>query len=105
MFTVIFFLPPSPFLLQLMPGIASPDPAELVLFSFLLSSLFLSFFFPYSLKGGSSSLPFFLAGFHLDSYVEHWQVRGRGNSPQGWPGSGLGVSNCRTLVIQMHSDG
>ena len=102
---VVFFLLLSSFLLQLMPSITLLDPVELVLFSFLLSSLFLLFLSPYSLKGGSSSLLFFLPGCHLDSHIALCQVRGRGNSPLGQPGGGLGVSNCRTLAVQMHSDG
>ena len=102
---VVFFLLPSSFLLQLMPGILSPDSVELMLFPFLPSSLFLSFLSLNLFKGGSSSLLFFLMGCHLKSYIILCQFRGGDNCPLGQPGGGLGVSDWRTLVVQMHSDG
>ena len=102
---VVFVLPLSSFLLQPTPGVTSPDPAELVLFPFLPGSLFLSFLSPYLFKGGPSSLLLFFAGCHPESYIALSQFRGRDNSPLGWPGGGFGVSNCRTLAVQMHHDG
>ena len=47
-----------------MPGITSPDSAELMLFPFLLSGLFLSFLSLNLFKGGLSSFFFFLVGCH-----------------------------------------
>ena len=88
-----------------MPGITSPDPVELVLFSFLLSSLFLSFLSPNLFKGGSSSLLLFLAGCHFKAHVTLCQFGGRDSSLPGWPRGSLRVSYCRTLVVQMRSDG
>ena len=102
---VVFFLPPSSLLFQLMPGITSPDSAELVLFLFLLSGLFLSFLSLNLFKGGLSSLLLFLMGCHLKSYIALCQFFRGDNCPPGWPGGGLGVSDCGTLVVQMHSDG
>ena len=99
---VILLLLLSSFLLQLTPGIKLPDPAELVLFPFLLSSLFLSFLSPNSFKGGSSSLLLFLAGCHFKVHVALCQFGGRDSSPPGQPRGR--VSNCRTLVVQMCSD-
>ena len=80
------------------------DSVELVLFPFLLSGLFLSFLSLNPVKGGLSSLLFFLVGCHLKSYVVLGQFRGGDNRPLGWPGGGLGVSDWRTLAVQMHGD-
>ena len=102
---VVFFLLLSSFLLQLMPSITLPDSAELVLFPFLLSGLFLSFLSLNPFKGGLSSLLFFLVACHLKSYIILCQFRGGDNHPLGWPGGGLRVSDWRALVVQMHSDG
>ena len=73
---IIFFLLLSSFLLQPMPGITSLDSAELALLQFLLSSLFVSFLSLDPVKGGSSSLLFFLAGCNLKPHAVHWQFRG-----------------------------
>ena len=56
-------------------------------------------------KGGSSSLLFFLVGCHLKSYITLCQFRGGDNRPPGRPGGSLGVSDWRTLAVQMHSEG
>ena len=53
----------------------------------------------------SSSLLFFLMSCNLKPHVVHWQFRGGDNCPPGWPGGGLGVSDWRTLAVQMHGDG
>ena len=102
---VVFVLPLSSFLLQPMPGVTSPDPVELVLFPFLLGSLFFLFLSLYLFKGGLSSLLLFFAGCHPELHVALSQFRGRDNSPPGQPGGSFRVSNCRTLVVQMHHDG
>ena len=100
---VVLFLLLSSFPLQPMPGITLLDPAELLLFPFLLGGLFLSFLSPYLFKGGSGSL--FFVGCHLDLYIALYQFRGRDNGPPGWLGGGLQVGNCRALVVQLHRDG
>ena len=87
-----------------MPSITLPDPAELMLFSFLLSGLFFSFLSPNSFKGGSSSLLLFLAGCHFKAHIALCQIRGRDSSPLRQPRGSLRVSDHRTLVVQMHSD-
>ena len=102
---IVFFLPLSSFLLQPMPGIMLPDSVELVLLPFLLSGLFLLFLSPDPVKGGLSSLLFLLMGCHLKSYIVLWQFRGGDDCPPGQPGGGLGVSDWRTLAVQMHGDG
>ena len=102
---VVFFLPSSSLLFQLASGITSLDPVELVLFLFLLSCLFLSFLSPNPFKGGSSSLFFCLTGCHLNVDIALCQFVRGDNSPLRRSGGGLGVSDCRMLVVQMHSDG
>ena len=102
---VVLFLLPSSFPLQPMHCVMLPDPVELLLFPFLLGSLFLSFLSPYLFKGGSGSLLLFFMGCHLESYITLCQFRGRDNSPPGWPGGSLRVGNCRALAVQLHHDG